>query len=78
MVSTDTRSQSNKAPLGCGRPGPGCAAETSAVTVWRVLLWIVYVWMVEYVLKNTLSAKLEYKNAEILIYLPINQASINY
>lgn len=34
--------------------------------------------MVEYVLKNTLSAKLEYKNAEILIYLPINQASINY
>ncbi len=38
MVSTVTRSQSNRAPLGCGGTGYsrsiGCAADKSAATVW--------------------------------------------
>ncbi len=37
MASTVTRSQSNRAPLGCGGTGDshrGCAAEKSAATVW--------------------------------------------
>ncbi len=37
MSSTVTRSQSNRAPLGCGGTGDshhGCAADKSAVTVW--------------------------------------------
>ncbi len=36
MASTVTRSQSNRAPLGCGRKGDshhGCAADKSAATV---------------------------------------------
>ncbi len=37
MASTVTRSQSNRAPLGCGGTGDshhGCAADKSAATVW--------------------------------------------
>ncbi len=37
MTSTVTRSQSNRAPLGCGGTGDshhGCAADKSAATVW--------------------------------------------
>ncbi len=37
MASTVTRSQSNRAPLGCGETGDshhGCAADKSAATVW--------------------------------------------
>ncbi len=37
MASTVTRSQSNRAPLGCGGTGDshhGCAADKSAVTAW--------------------------------------------
>ncbi len=37
MASTVTRSQSNRAPLGCGGMGDshhGCAADKSAATVW--------------------------------------------
>jgi len=38
MTSTVTRSQSNRAPLGCGRTGGshhGLAADKSAATAWR-------------------------------------------
>ncbi len=38
MASTVTRSQSNRAPLGCGGTGDshhGCAADKSAATAWR-------------------------------------------
>ncbi len=37
MASTVTRSQSNRAPLGCGGTGDshhGCAADKSAATAW--------------------------------------------
>ncbi len=37
MNSTDTRSQSNRAPLGCGGTGDshhGCAADKSAAAAW--------------------------------------------
>ncbi len=37
MASTVTRSQSNRAPLGCGGTGDshhGCADDKSAATVW--------------------------------------------